>query len=136
MEHEFSKAGVNLSVCAYCLQELDVHSRTVDHLFPKSRGGKLSNNNKVVACGECNKLKGNMSIKEFERFLNSLLFLANEEHKKKVGHLKKVRYNVVQIISKLSILTILTMLTSCSVAKPQDTCDAFWSGNPNHKPGE
>ena len=136
MEHEFSKTGVNLSVCAYCLRELDVHSRTVDHLYPKSRGGKLSNNNKVVACGECNKLKGNMSVKEFERFLNSVLFMANEEHKQRIGRLKKIRYNVTQIIAKLTMLTILTLLTSCAMPKFDRTCDAFWSGNPNHKPGK
>ncbi len=37
-----SKDGIDLSVCMYCKCTLDEYSRTVDHLFPKSRGGKLS----------------------------------------------------------------------------------------------
>ena len=52
-----SKSGVDLSVCAYCKCRLDDYSRTVDHLIPKSRGGKLSNANKVPSCGDCNKMK-------------------------------------------------------------------------------
>ena len=101
MEHQYSKSGVNLSVCAYCSKEVDSYSRSVDHLFPKSRGGKLSNDNKVVACGECNKLKGNQSVVEFGRSLNSLIFFSQEEHKKSIGRLKKIKYNVEQIILKV-----------------------------------
>lgn len=100
MTHEYSKSGVNLSVCAYCLKELDQHSRTVDHLYPKSRGGKLSNANKVVACGDCNKLKGSLNVKEFDRALSSLIFYEQEKHKKSVGLLKKIKYNTQKIIER------------------------------------
>jgi 5-methylcytosine-specific restriction endonuclease McrA len=92
--------GYNLEVCAYCLRSLDNNSRTTDHIFPKSRGGIRSNHNKVPACGDCNKLKGNMNIKEFSRALNSLIFYEVENHKKTLGYLKKVKINVERITRK------------------------------------
>ena len=58
----FTKNGVNLDVCAYCKCPIDEYSATTDHLYPKSRGGKLSNDNKMPSCGDCNKLKGSMDI--------------------------------------------------------------------------
>ncbi len=94
-----TKGGVDLSVCAYCKCKLDEYSRTVDHLFPKSRGGKLSNNNKVPACGDCNKLKGSMDIEEFGRALNGLIFCEHVKHKESIAYLKKVKLNVESLIN-------------------------------------
>lgn len=93
-----TKSGVDLSVCAYCKTKLDEYSRTVDHLYPKSRGGKLSNKNKVPACGECNKMKGDMDIIEFNRALSGLIFYEHSRHKGSISHLKKIKMNVEQII--------------------------------------
>lgn len=94
-----TKAGVDLSVCVYCKCKLDEYSRTVDHLYPKSRGGKLSNDNKMPACGDCNKLKGSMNIEEFERALNGLIFYEHVKHKESISYLKKVKINVESIIN-------------------------------------
>jgi 5-methylcytosine-specific restriction endonuclease McrA len=94
-----TKAGVDLSVCAYCKCKLDEYSRTVDHLYPKSRGGILSNDNKVPACGDCNKLKGSMNIEEFERALSGLIFYEHVKHKESISYLKKVKLNVESIIN-------------------------------------
>jgi 5-methylcytosine-specific restriction endonuclease McrA len=94
-----SKRGVDLGVCAYCKCKLDDYSRTVDHLFPKSRGGKLSNSNKVPCCGSCNKLKGNMSVVEFVRALNSLIYYEQTNHKETINHLKKIKKNVEEIVN-------------------------------------
>jgi 5-methylcytosine-specific restriction endonuclease McrA len=95
-----TKKGVDLSVCAYCKTQLDDYSRTVDHLYPKSRGGKLSNENKVPCCGDCNKLKGNMSIVEFSKALNGLIFYEHTRHKGSLSHLKKIKLNVEAIIDE------------------------------------
>lgn len=96
-----TKSGVNLNVCAYCSCSLDEYSKTLDHLTPKSRGGKLSNDNKLPVCKECNQMKANMTIKEFDRALNGLIFYETETHKKSLGRLKKIKYNVKQIIEKI-----------------------------------
>lgn len=98
----FTKDGVDLNVCAYCNTTIDDLSRTVDHLYPKSRGGILSNKNKVPACGDCNKLKSNMNIKEFERALSAMIFLEQTNHKKRMSYLKKVRINTIKLIDKLN----------------------------------
>jgi hypothetical protein len=95
-----TKRGVDLSVCAYCKTQLDDYSRTVDHLYPKSRGGKLSNENKVPCCGDCNKLKGNMSIIEFSKALNGFIFYEHTRHKGSLSHLKKIKLNVEGIIDE------------------------------------
>lgn len=46
--------------CAYCGR----HAKTIDHLFPESRGGKWSWTNCVAACNECNERKGNRTPEE------------------------------------------------------------------------
>jgi hypothetical protein len=97
-----TKSGVDLSVCAYCNTPIDDLSRTVDHLYPKSRGGILSNKNKVPACGKCNKLKRDMNIKEFRRAVEAMIYLEVTEHKSNLSYLKKVRTNVNNIIQKLN----------------------------------
>ena len=93
-----SKSGVVLSVCAYCKCKLDDYSRTVDHLIPKSRGGKLSNANKVPSCGDCNKMKGDMDIVEFSRALSGLIFYEHSRHKQNLSLLKKIKINVDGLI--------------------------------------
>ena len=94
-----SKSGVNLDVCAYCKCSIDEYSATSDHLYPKSRGGILSNKNKVPACGECNKLKGSMNIDEFHRALNGLIYYEHVKHKESISYLKKVKLNVESLIN-------------------------------------
>jgi uncharacterized protein (TIGR02646 family) len=43
--------------CAYCGKKLDKCELTVDHVFPRSRGGRLTLNNALLACVECNREK-------------------------------------------------------------------------------
>jgi 5-methylcytosine-specific restriction endonuclease McrA len=96
----YTKSGVNLDVCAYCKCALDEYSFTLDHLYPKSRGGVLSNANKVPCCGDCNKLKGNMDIVEFSRALNGMIFYEHSRHKMNLSNLKKIKLNVEKIIDE------------------------------------
>jgi 5-methylcytosine-specific restriction endonuclease McrA len=96
----FSKDGVNLDVCVYCKCTLDEYSATIDHLYPKSRGGKLSNKNKVPCCGDCNKLKGNLSIWEFAKALSGLIFYEHIRHKEGLSRLKKIKLNVDKLLDE------------------------------------
>lgn len=96
-----TKRGIDLNVCAYCSTSIDDMSRTVDHLYPKSRGGILSNKNKVPACGKCNKLKADMNVYEFKRAISAMIFLEQTTHKEKLSYLKKVKINVEQIIERI-----------------------------------
>lgn len=47
-------------ICAYCNKEAD----TIDHIQPRSRGGKHEWLNVVAACRPCNSKKGNKLLKE------------------------------------------------------------------------
>lgn len=45
-------------VCAYCREP----ATTIDHVWPRSRGGDDHPNNRVRACGICNSVKASRSI--------------------------------------------------------------------------
>lgn len=47
--------------CQYCGIDRDL---TLDHLVPRSKGGKSTWNNLVTACKACNAKKGNYSLEE------------------------------------------------------------------------
>jgi 5-methylcytosine-specific restriction endonuclease McrA len=96
-----TKDGIDLNVCAYCNTPIDELSRTVDHLYPKSRGGILSNKNKVPACGDCNKLKADMNVAEFKRAVSAMIFLEQTSHKKRISYLKKIQSNSEKIIQRI-----------------------------------
>lgn len=57
-------------VCAYCGCTTQLRNRrlptfaTVDHLHPRSKGGRRSNGNSVLACQRCNGLKGNRRLED------------------------------------------------------------------------
>ena len=49
--------------CAYCGESVK-RNPTIDHIIPKSKGGRSTYDNVVTACGTCNAKKGSKSIKE------------------------------------------------------------------------
>ncbi len=49
-------------MCQYCSERN--YPLTVDHIIPKSRGGKTTWTNVVVACKPCNMRKGNRTTRE------------------------------------------------------------------------
>ena len=56
-----SRKGIILrdaSSCQYCRSALPAKSLTLDHVFPKSRGGESSWENLVACCFACNNRKG------------------------------------------------------------------------------
>lgn len=96
-----SKDGIDLSVCAYCSCPLDDYSRTVDHLYPRSKGGVLSNRNKRPCCQRCNSLKGDMDVNEFYMALGGMIRFEHNRHREGISYLKKVRVNTDKILSEL-----------------------------------
>jgi 5-methylcytosine-specific restriction endonuclease McrA len=53
--------------CAYCGMEKE--KLTIDHIVPKSRGGKTTFENCVSSCTECNNKKGRKTLKEVNMYL-------------------------------------------------------------------
>ncbi len=50
--------------CQYCRQTVIKREATYDHVMPRSRGGKKTWTNIVLACKACNQLKGNRTPDE------------------------------------------------------------------------
>ena len=50
--------------CQYCANHFSDDKLTMDHMIPKSRGGKNTWENLVAACKKCNQRKGSRTIKE------------------------------------------------------------------------
>ena len=50
--------------CQYCGKHLGKTSGTIDHIIPRSRGGKSDYSNCVACCRECNNVKGDLAIEE------------------------------------------------------------------------
>ena len=64
----YSKNNVFLRdnfTCAYCGNIFDKSKLTIDHIIPKSRGGKSSYLNCITACKRCNLEKGNREVRDF-----------------------------------------------------------------------
>ena len=54
------------NTCVYC-GEKDIKKLTIDHVYPKSKGGKDSWDNVVTACNKCNNVKADLTIEEWGR---------------------------------------------------------------------
>lgn len=51
-------------ICGYCGQKFEKGKLTVDHIIPRSRGGKTTWDNTVTACTTCNGLKADKLLHE------------------------------------------------------------------------
>ena len=54
--------------CQYCLSKKA--PLTIDHIVPKNKGGEDSWTNLVIACQNCNRKKGNKTLKQSNMDLN------------------------------------------------------------------
>ncbi len=57
------------SQCQYCTKYFEEDKLTIDHVKPRSRGGKNTWLNLVTACKKCNQKKGNKTPEEANMFL-------------------------------------------------------------------
>lgn len=50
--------------CQYCAKHLSSREATLDHVIPRSRGGRTTWLNLVCCCGQCNRKKGGRTPRE------------------------------------------------------------------------
>ena len=74
-------------LCVYCGETLGL-SATVDHLFPKARGGGDSALNRAAMCAACNTLKGK---RQFDGFAENALAALRQNNPEKADLLEKNR---------------------------------------------
>jgi 5-methylcytosine-specific restriction endonuclease McrA len=70
-ENVFARDG---GVCQYCGLKLALLKATLDHVIPKSRGGRKNWENAVTACRPCNSRKGRKTPHEAGMTLRRLPF--------------------------------------------------------------
>ncbi len=58
--------------CQYCAVELSPKEATLDHVVPRSQGGKTTWPNIVCACSSCNRRKGGRTPKEARMMLRKV----------------------------------------------------------------
>ena len=51
--------------CAYCGEDLDIDSATIDHILPKFKGGHNVKSNMLCSCSKCNRSKGSLLLEEW-----------------------------------------------------------------------
>lgn len=61
--------------CAYCGCKLNIKNATIDHVFPKSRGGKHEWMNVAISCLPCNNTKDNKTPEEANMRLRNKLYV-------------------------------------------------------------
>lgn len=51
--------------CGYCFRLQNKKDLTLDHIQPLCKGGTDTKDNMILACKECNEVKGSMDIDEW-----------------------------------------------------------------------
>jgi 5-methylcytosine-specific restriction endonuclease McrA len=67
VELNFNKIGIytrDRGRCGYCQEFLSLDEATLDHVFPKDRGGQLTWENTALCCLPCNQKKANRTPAE------------------------------------------------------------------------
>jgi 5-methylcytosine-specific restriction endonuclease McrA len=90
--------SLDLTHCWYCNKSISKLSMTIDHFYPKSKGGIRSNKNKVPCCSKCNELKMDLTPQEFVKVIEVLLHHEVIQHKEKTSYLRRVKGNVTKLI--------------------------------------
>jgi len=80
--------------CQYCTKTFPTEQLTVDHIIPKSRGGKNTWTNLVASCKKCNQKKGCKTPSE------ACMFLLNQP--------KKPKSSVLRVLTKNQISELWT----------------------------
>ena len=89
--------------CAYC----GGVGTTIDHIHPQSKGGENTWLNLIAACEECNQLKADMSLSEFEKEYGAKLLWQpyvpdpNKHSKEQMEVWQKISDGVIDIPDEL-----------------------------------
>lgn len=96
-----NKIPTNKHECFYCGEPLNDWNRTVDHIIPKSKGGILSNDNKVWSCKRCNQFKADSNVVEFKGMVTFLLNELNRDHENKVSYYIRLKKRLTQLLKNI-----------------------------------
>lgn len=78
--------------CQYCGKEFPRRELTLDHILPRSRGGKRSWDNLITSCHKCNIRKGNKTPQEA-----GMKLLSKPHEPKWFPSLVKAKFNRISV---------------------------------------
>lgn len=64
--------------CAYCGNPITAGTMTIDHIFPKSKGGQRTERNMRPSCFLCNQIKADLNGYAFKKRIKALK--RNDDH--------------------------------------------------------
>jgi len=78
-------------VCCYCERPFtDKNFATKEHIVPKSKGGTDRLSNLKPCCFECNQLKSNFDLKQFQTNTWNIIKILNGSYTINISDLEKV----------------------------------------------
>lgn len=77
--------------CIYCCCPLAMG--TLEHIKPQKDGGTDDDNNLSVACSECNRAKGCLSVSKFKKIIKSTVNTHYARRKEHIAHMRSERSN-------------------------------------------
>ncbi len=83
--------------CFYCLREISGRVAVLDHVVPRSRGGRSSPHNLVACCQECNSLKNTRPAADFLRWLFRTGRLSSSELEQRLAALARLTRGQLKI---------------------------------------
>lgn len=87
--------------CQYCGRKPKPDEITIDHVIPKSHGGKTTFENCVLACFECNKKKDNRTPEQAKMPLIKMVLGSNNKyHKENYDRPKSPKWSPIYSIQK------------------------------------
>jgi 5-methylcytosine-specific restriction endonuclease McrA len=85
--------------CFYCGDKREIENLHLDHILPKSLGGKDRKDNLITACCSCNLIKGNLTQEDFLKKAEGRFIMHYEEMAYYQKIIKNLRKNNVKKIS-------------------------------------
>ena len=82
-------------ICQYCEKSFQQHELTLDHVVPRSQGGKTTWTNVVASCGPCNRLKADrMNMKPKNPPVKPSYFDITNKKKSMIGRVPHESWNL------------------------------------------
>lgn len=72
--------------CYYCGKTVSEDEITIDHIYPQDFGGPTISDNMLPSCSKCNVQKGNLDIRQYQKYLKA----------KKEGNLKEYKEEIAK----------------------------------------
>lgn len=110
MLREYLASEAN-NFCPCCGNKYGTHEFTIDHIYPKDKGGRNTITNFIGMCRNCNKEKDTWTIlkilqrKEFRALPKRLLLQAYKEQDKEKNRLQEVKRDIQEYIKKTYTLS-------------------------------